>query len=140
MTPDQLAALHAQCFTVPRPWSAGEFRTTLADRFSFIVFHTDGFALGRAVAGEAELITIAVDPTARRRGAGRALISQFVAVSTERDAQTAFLEVVEDNAAAIALYDATGWHETGRRKGYYRRPDGRRQDALIMARDITPYF
>jgi hypothetical protein len=71
MTPADLAALHARCFRTPPPWSAADFATFVADPLAFLLVEGDaGFLLGRAVAGEAELLTLAVAPESRRRGWG----------------------------------------------------------------------
>lgn len=137
MTPDGLAALHARCFTTPRPWDAAAFASFLDDPLAFILVEGDaGFILGRAVAGEAELLTLAVAPEARRRGLGRKLVARFLYQARLRGAGTAFLEVAADNAAAIALYARAGFAETGRRRGYYITPEGARVDALVMARAL----
>lgn len=133
MTPGELARLHARCFTTPAPWSAADFAGFLADPLCFLICAPQGFALGRAVAGEAELLTIAVDPDARRQGTGRALLDALLAAAQTRGAEMLFLEVSAENPAAIALYRAAGLRETGRRRGYYRTPQGQRIDALVMA-------
>ena len=132
MTPDDLAALHARCFVTPRPWTAAEFAGLLAAPGAFLLTESSGFLLGRVIAGEAELLTVAVDPLARRQGSGRALVAQFAAQARARGAQTAFLEVAEGNEPARALYAACGWPAAGRRRGYYRHPDGRAEDALVL--------
>jgi len=138
MTPEALAALHGRCFTTPRPWSAAEFAGFLADPLVFLLVEGDaGFLLGRAVAGEAELLTIAVVPEARRLGLGRRLVSRFLYQARLRGAESAFLEVAADNAAARGLYDRSGFLEVGRRRGYYRSPDGRVIDALVL-RQVMP--
>ncbi len=136
MTPADLARLHALAFVVPRPWSAGEFAGLTARADTILIGDGDGFLLGRVIADEAELLTLAVAPEARRRGIGAALVGAFLARSAERGAATAFLEVAADNAAAIALYSAAGFARTGLRKGYFRHPEGRPIDALIMARAL----
>jgi ribosomal-protein-alanine N-acetyltransferase len=137
MTPGALAALHARCFITPRPWDEGEFADFLADPLAFLLVEGDaGFLLGRVVAGEAELLTLAVAPEARRRGLGRKLLSRFIYQARLRAAETAFLEVAEDNAAARHLYLAVGFGESGRRRGYYYAPDGTRSDALVMVRSL----
>jgi ribosomal-protein-alanine N-acetyltransferase len=87
------------------------------------------------VAGEAELLTIAVDPAHRRQGLGRTLVEAFLAEARQRGAETAFLEVAEDNTAARTLYTAAGFTQTGRRKGYYRGA-GRVVDAILMGRTL----
>lgn len=137
MTPADLAALHARAFTTPRPWSEAEFAALLADPLAFLLVEGDaGFLLGRAVAGEAELLTIAVLPEARRLGLGRRLVGRFIYQARLRGADSAFLEVAEDNAAARALYLAAGFAEAGRRRGYYRTPEGKAVDALVLVRSL----
>ena len=120
MTPDQLAALHARCFPGhPRPWSAAEFADLLANALNFVLIRPQGFLLGRVVADEAELLTLAVAPEARRMGLARALLAEFAQVSSARGAHEAFLEVASDNAPAIALYASAGWQRAGTRRDYY---------------------
>lgn len=138
MTPDALAALHARAFTTPRSWSAKEFAGWLADPLAFLLVEGDaGFLLGRAVAGEAELLTVAVAPEARGRGLGQRLVSRFLYQARLRGAEVAFLEVAEDNAPARRVYSRAGFTQTGRRRGYYRTPEGRPVDALVMQRVLT---
>ncbi len=137
MTPADRAALHRLCFRTPRPWSEAEFTLFDSDPLAFTLVEGDaGFLTGRAVAGEAELLTLAVSPQARRRGLGRRLVERFVYQARLRGATRAFLEVSAENAAAIALYDSAGFAQAGRRRGYYRDADGRRIDALVLARDL----
>ncbi len=132
MTPDQLARLHAQCFTNPRPWAPEEFVGLLAGPGSFLLTRAQGFLLGRVVADEAELLTLAVAPEARRRGQGRQLVEEFAALARRRGAGVAFLEVAADNLAATQLYLAQGWRIAGRRPGYY----GPKRDALTMRLEL----
>ncbi|WP_172299031.1 GNAT family N-acetyltransferase [Pseudoruegeria sp. HB172150] len=138
MTPAELADLHARSFTMPRPFTAEEFGELLAAPSCFLCTVPGGFALGRAIAGEAELLTLAVDPDCRRQGLGRNLVQLFEAEAVRRAADIAFLEVADTNAAAHALYLAAGYLETGRRPGYYRAPDGTLVDALIMQKALRP--
>ena len=137
MTPDALARLHAACFTRPRPWSAREFAALLDGPGTFLITAPAGFVLGRAVAGEAELLTRAVDPARRREGAGRRLVAEFEAEAAHRGATAAFLEVAAGNAAARALYTDAGWAEAGQRRGYYRDGSGAAEDAMIMVKALS---
>lgn len=138
MTPAALAALHGRAFTMPRPWTGAEFAGWLADPLAFLLEEGDaGFLLGRAVAGEAELLTLAVAPEARGRGLGLKLVSRFLYQARLRGAETTFLEVAEDNAPARAVYARAGFTPSGRRTGYYRKPDGTPVDALILHRMLT---
>lgn len=132
MTPGALAALHRDCFTTPRPWTAAEFSDLLADPHVWLEGVPQGFALGRAVAGEAELLTLAVAPTARRQGLGRGLLSAFEAGAAARGAMDVFLEVSSANHAARSLYATQGYLEAGLRRRYYRDPDGAEIDGIVM--------
>ncbi len=91
-----------------------------------------GFALIRAVADEAELLLIAVDPDAQQRGIGAALVDDFVAIATANGASRLHLEVRDGNTA-IALYERAGFGLVGRRRDYYRGTDGHKRDALTLA-------
>jgi ribosomal-protein-alanine N-acetyltransferase len=132
MRAEDLARLHAACFTTPRPWSAAEFADFQASPLCFLLEEPAGFVLGRVIADEAELLTLAVAPQARRQGIGARLVAAFAAQATRRGAETAFLEVAASNAAAQALYARTGWTLAGRRKRYYHAPDGTAEDALVL--------
>jgi ribosomal-protein-alanine N-acetyltransferase len=133
LTPGDMARLHAASFTHPRPWSETEFAALLASEGAILVDEAAGFALGRAVAGEAELLTLAVAPEARRQGVARRLLADFLTEAGARNCRKVFLEVAADNAAALALYRAAGFAEAGRRRGYYTGPDGRNTDALVLS-------
>lgn len=137
MTPDACAAIYAAAFPAARPWSAGEITDLTNAHGGFRVESADGFALGRAIAGEAELVTIAVHPDAQGQGQGRALLAAFDAAARERAAAEAFLEVAFDNAAARALYARTGWVEAGRRRGYYPRVGAAPVDALLFTKKLA---
>jgi ribosomal-protein-alanine N-acetyltransferase len=128
-----LARLHAACFTTPRPWSAAEIAALLDSPHVFARMTDGGFLLGRVIADEAELLTLAVDPALRRRGIARALLAQFLDVARNRGAARAFLEVAADNAAALALYRGAGFAEDGLRRGYYRQAGGGAVDALLLS-------
>ncbi len=137
MTPEALARLHARAFTgVPRPWSTAEFATLLASPGVQLVDAGSGFAVIRTAAGEAELLTLAVAPEARRRGHGRALLARAEARAAAAGAAEMFLEVAADNAAARALYAAAGYAEAGLRRGYYSASGGAAADALVLRKAL----
>jgi [ribosomal protein S18]-alanine N-acetyltransferase len=136
MTPEAMAAIHAASFTTPRPWSAADIAATLDSRFAFLLTETDGFLIGRCVAGEAEILTLAVAPSARQKGIGGRLVEAFFSAAQARGAESAFLEVSAANLPAQALYLAKGFEAQGKRAGYYQTPEGARLDALVMVRRI----
>lgn len=120
MHPQQLAAIHASCFDAdPAPWSADFFARLLAEPTVFLCETSDALLLGRVVMDEAELLTIAVAPHARRKGHGRDLLAQFDARISACKARHAFLEVAETNFPAQGLYARTGWVQIAHRPGYY---------------------
>lgn len=133
-----LAAIHAAAFpSHPRAWSAGEIESLATAPGGFVIAEPRGFVLGRVVLDEAELLTIAVAPEARRQGLGAMLLAAFHQAAEARGAQSAFLEVAADNPAAIALYQGAGWQAGGRRRGYYHPPTGPAVDALVMLRALS---
>ena len=99
---------------------------------------TVGFALARAVADEAELLLIAVDPERQGSGAGSSLLQHFIANARAGGASRLHLEVRDGNPA-VGLYRAAGFVTAGRRRNYYRGPDGVRYDAVTLTlTDETP--
>ena len=133
--PSVLAALHAQAFAAP--WDAAALADLLAQPGVFAVVETDGFILIRLVLDEAEILTLAVRPAARRAGLGGRLVGQGAVQAVQGGANRLFLEVAEDNAAARALYARAGFRFLGRRKAYYAAPDGGRTDALVLGLDLA---
>lgn len=137
MTPEALAALHARAMTTPRPYTAAAFAELLATPGTFLQGDARGFALGRTTLDEAELLTLAVAPEARRQGLGRHWLRAFQDQAARMGATRAFLEVAATNSPARALYAAEGWEQVGQRPRYYTAPDGSRPDALVLARDLA---
>lgn len=131
-----MAAVHAASFTTPRPWTAAEIADLLDSAFVFVLSEPHGFLMGRAVAGEAELMTLAVDPSARKYGIGGRLVDGFLTEARARGAESAFLEVLASNLPAQALYARKGFEPKGKRRGYYRSASGERLDALVLMRAI----
>jgi ribosomal-protein-alanine N-acetyltransferase len=128
-----LAEMHAESFPAHQAWgvSAITLMLGLPGHFGLLAARQDqplGFALGRAQADQAEILTIAVRPGARGQGVGRALVNALLAEAAKRGALELFLEVAEPNAAARALYTGAGAKEVGRRRRYYA--DG--ADALVL--------
>lgn len=135
-----LAAVHAQGFTAP--WTAADIAEVFDTPGTFGFLVTDdgtpvGMAVCRAIAGEAEILTIAVIPDRRGRGIGQALVQAMIGAARARGATEAFLEVGADNPEAEKLYASVGFRLAGRRAGYYDRGAQGRVDALVMRRDLN---
>lgn len=138
VTPEQLADIHAQAMEFPAPWSADDFADLLDTKGVFIASTTEtGFALGRIIQDEAELLTLAILPNHQRQGLGLACLSVFEREAQRRGAALAHLEVAQTNLAARALYERHNWRETGLRRGYFRSAKGR-IDAILMQKHLTP--
>lgn len=134
-----LAALHRAAFPAAEAWSEDALAIMLGlTGAEALVVHDQGepvgFALARVVAGEAELLTIAVRPEVRRQGHARRLLVAIAGNCARRGATVLFLEVSEANAAARALYASAGAEPVGRRAGYYA--DG--SAALVLRMDLSP--
>lgn len=131
-----MARIHAAAFPDSRGWRRDEFAALAQSQHVFFVSKPDGFAAGRVIVDEAELLTIAVAPAAQGQGFGRVLLQRFEHMAQSRGATCAFLEVAEDNAPALALYHRAGWRESGRREGYYSRKTGKKLDALLFEKPL----
>jgi ribosomal-protein-alanine N-acetyltransferase len=138
-----LARIHREDFTPP--WDADDFETMLGQdiMFGYKAVETGkarsgaaGFVLARGIAGEAEIITIAVARSHRRRGLGRRLMEAVLRDLHSTRTEALFLDVDEKNAAAIALYRRLGFREVGKRSAYYRSATGGTSNALVMRRDL----
>jgi ribosomal-protein-alanine N-acetyltransferase len=134
-----MAEVHRRCFA--QPWSAADLRRLaeaphchgMGARFGD---QLAGFILISAAAEEAEILTLAVDEPWRRSGVGRMLLEAALAEAAERGVAAMLLEVGVRNAAAQALYTGAGFAIVGRRRNYYKGPEGN-EDALLMKREIS---
>jgi [ribosomal protein S18]-alanine N-acetyltransferase len=129
-----LVALERESF--PDPWPEDSLAQEVEGPGTLVLIAAEsyaapplGYAAYRAMGGEAELLRLAVAPAARRRGVARALLTAGRRHLAAFGCESCFLEVRADNAAAIALYEAEGFHPIGRRPGYY----GRGTDAVVYA-------
>ncbi len=127
---DAAALARIAAASLPEAWSPGGFRAALEAPTGVGLVAVDrageplGFALGSCVAGELEIATVAVEPSRRRRGLGRALVGELLARGRAGGARRASLEVRATNAAARALYAGLGFRTLGERARYYRDGEG----------------
>lgn len=118
----------AQCLgmlSLPGVW------LTLGDREGGLA----GFALAREVAGDAELLLLAVRPGWRGQGIGGALLRSVIDDARGRSAETLHLEVRAENSA-VRLYQAYDFAQVGERRNYYRGREGDQYDAHSFARKL----
>ena len=131
-----------------RSWGAASVASCLDEPHVRVVFaakdalanhsqpetNIDGFAIWRVVADEAEILTIGVTPEQQRQGGGAFMLEHICDDARKAGASVLFLEVDAGNSAAIALYDARGFRQIGRRDKYYKNG----ADALIMGLTLAP--
>lgn len=121
------------------PWSAASIRESILMpwMFTWVAEEPGGRVVGyvfcREIAGESELLNIAVEPEARRGGLGRELLTAALTWAESRGARETFLEVRESNRGAITLYEGAGFRAVGRRPGYYQAPA---EDAILYRRPV----
>lgn len=129
---DAVAMIEQECFSLP--WSKEALLASMAQSYSyFVVAKTEddiaGYGAIYVVAGEGEIINIAVKGEYRRCGIGEAIVKDLLQEGKKRQAEKVFLEVRESNAAAIALYERCGFEKQGIRKNFYEKPT---ENAVIM--------
>lgn len=93
------------------------------------------FLLAWHVADEVHLIHIATHSSARRQGAGKALLNRLLDFASEAAARLVLLEVRRSNTAAISLYRRLGFCAIGVRRAYYA---DNREDAIEMLLTLDP--
>lgn len=94
-----------------------------------------GFTVASLIAGESEIESVAVAPSAQRQGIGNALLAELLGALASAGAQDVVLELRQSNRAAAGLYAQAGFCEVGRRRDYYRDPV---EDALLMRMEMPP--
>ena len=131
-----IAGMHRVAFA--EPWNEPAMTTLLAMAGSFgFLAHAErpeGFILCRAVADEAEVLTLLVLPPYRRRGLATALLAKAMGAARDLGVSAMFLEAAANNKAALALYSALGFGQVGSRTHYYA--DG--TDALVLRCSLPP--
>jgi ribosomal-protein-alanine N-acetyltransferase len=140
---DECERLHAASFAFP--WSKIDFESYLTDphimadgavRQGARIATLGGFILSRLLPPDSEILTFAVDPKRRGGGVGRALLARHLENLERGGARLVFLEVGDDNAAAIKLYERAGFKVIGKRENYYAQAGGKRHAAVTMRLEI----
>ncbi|OUS05708.1 hypothetical protein A9Q96_10935 [Rhodobacterales bacterium 52_120_T64] len=129
----ELAKIHGASFTyAPRPWSAKEFNSLLVSPNVKLFEEVGGFAMFRYAGPEAELLTIAVDPTHRRQGIAKKLMLTGHESARSAGVEEVFLEVSQENPHAKSLYEQFGYEVRAIRENYYFGPNGQKINGLVM--------
>jgi ribosomal-protein-alanine N-acetyltransferase len=132
-----IAAGEARCFS--DPWSAAGLAELFENPLTTSLLAEaargglSGYLFARVVAGEAEILNLAVLPEFRGKGLGGALLAEALAGIREA-AGTVYLEVRESNQAARRLYERAGFRPVGVRTDYYRAP---RENGVLYRLDFA---
>ena len=137
--------LERRCFSLP--WSEEQCRAAFGQPAfaafglwdgprlaAYISLYLVGASQSYAPCGELEILNLAVERAARRRGCGGRLLRLALQAGRKMGMQKALLEVREHNVAALALYRACGFVQAGRRRRYYADTG---EDALVLERPLT---
>lgn len=134
---DEVADIERRAYS--HPWTRGNFENsvktghiglTLRDGNAVLV----AYAVLMPVVDEMHLLNITVEPRCQRQGHGRLMLALVLATARQHRLPSVLLEVRPSNAGALALYQAAGFLQIGRRKAYYPADHGRREDALVLRR------
>ena len=139
----QLADIHASAFSPG--WTADDIAAHMDLASDDVIDIAEdglvcGFAIVRTAVDQSEILTIVVAQAHQRKGLGWALLQLAETRALERSADIMFLDVAADNPAAIHLYEKNGYHQCGKRPGYYRREIGGklgRVDAILYKKHLA---
>ena len=128
----EVAQLEQICFH--DPWSENALKLLTTDMATgFVCLDADGRVMAYGgmlwAPDEGQITNIAVHPTCRRQGLGKAVLRALTDEAWKKDCHMLLLEVRASNKAAISLYQNEGFLVEGRRKNFYRSPT---EDALVM--------
>jgi [ribosomal protein S18]-alanine N-acetyltransferase len=128
-----MAMIHASAFPRTEAWSRDVFGLQLELPNVFgLLYLSNGLILVRVAADEAEILTLAVEPSVRRSGIGGILLREATTRAEALGARTVFLEVSIGNIAARRLYTRAGFVQVGLRPHYY----SDNSDALVLRLDL----
>lgn len=138
-----LAELHQAIFRAPwdQPWSMQSFAEVMAmpGALGWLMIQGEapiGFLIARFTLDEGEILLTGLVPEARRRGHAAHLMRVLLEQARASGIARLFLEHAAGNAAAAALYGRFGFRPTGRRRAYYERRGGGREDAITRRCDL----
>ena len=120
--------------TFSMPWSPEDFLEMVeADYAYYYVAEADEIIVGccgiRNIAGEGEVMNVAVKKNCRKKGIGRKLMEYMLKEAEKNGIGAVTLEVRISNEPAIRLYESLGFKGEGVRPRFYEKPT---EDALIM--------
>lgn len=141
-TADDLASVVALEHRVHvAPWTVEQFREELEKPYSQFLLMTDddtdevivGYLVAWKLFDEIQLLNIAVDLPFRGLGFAKKMLHRLVSQAHTDGLKRVILDVRKSNAAAISLYQVTGFSIAHIRKGFYSNGE----DAYQMELDLS---
>lgn len=134
---DDVLSIEVESFT--NPWTRAMYESELTNEgVSHFLLARDsagravGFCSFWRVVDEVHVNNLAVRPSHRRCGIGRALLIRMLQDARALGATRALLEVRRSNVEAKRLYESLGFSVAGVRKQYYSHPI---EDAIVLWRE-----
>ena len=130
---DRVSQIEKECFSTP--WSRDSFEDMIDNPAAlYMVAEDNGYIVANCgviiAAGEGDICNVAVDPSYRKRGIAKLLLTRVMEEASKEMAVLSFtLEVRRSNTAAISLYEKLGFVNEGIRPGFYTSP---KEDAVIF--------
>lgn len=124
----------------PFPWTLRLFHDCLRVDYNAKVLELElmiGYGIMSVAAGEAQILNLCIHPDWQACGYGRQILEHLLDIARQKEVISVFLEVRSSNETAIHLYHKTGFNQIGVRNGYYPNGDKGREDAHIMAMDLS---
>jgi ribosomal-protein-alanine N-acetyltransferase len=122
------------------PWTLQQFSDCIAEKNPCYILWQEklpiGFVIYHLIAGQCEIYNIAVHPDFQKQGWGKYLLEHAIAAARKTRCESIFLEVRASNQPTRKLYEKLGFNEIGVRNNYYKKLDGKREDAIMMAIDL----
>jgi len=142
ITTDDLAAILNIERQSPSPWTEGQLEGELfmgTEGLQLVCRDPEsnrliGFIMARTIAGEAEILKLAVESGYKRRQVASSLLSEALGRFGERGVKKCYLEMRAANIPARSLYENFHFVMTGLRKSYYTDP---KDDALCMTLSLS---
>ena len=130
---DRVSQIEKECFSTP--WSRDAFEDMIDNEAAlYMVAEDNRYIVSNCgvivAAGEGDICNVAVDPSYRKRGIAKLLLTRIMEEASKELSVYAFtLEVRISNKAAISLYEKLGFVNEGIRPGFYTSP---KEDAVIF--------
>lgn len=127
---EQILNIHKVCFPEMH-WTISDLQDLKKSGCEFISSE-NGFIIWRSVLDEAEIISIGVNPVARRTGIATAMLTLVENDLKKHNIKHIFLDVSDKNLSAINLYHKCGFVDFSTRSAYYN--DG--TNAIMMKKEL----